>query len=395
MKVLAIGGSGGMGRHAVSLIQSFDTVTEITVADLNESSANSFAAEMNSKVSAIGLDVNDSEAMRRAMQNVDTVINTSGPFYRFGVPILKAAINEGCNYFDICDDWEPTIEMLKLDQAAKSADVAAIVGLGASPGISNLLALIAMQELDEVSCVFTGWDLGGARPEEASSQEGLNAAMVHGIEQMTGKVQIYRKGTVELARPLSPVPIHYPGMPTFKGYIFGHPEAVTFPHNYPSLTESINLAHGGDIDSILLKAILGLVNRRLVGKERAAALLTWFERQRKEKTRKKSSKELPVMYGLAMGTRGNRDASVGVSWVGEATEPESRYEVGMGAATGVPLACGIKFLSEGRINQSGVFSPEAGLIDPKEFLGEVFKQLQNLGKVPSADLKDNIEISYS
>ena len=104
MKVLAIGGSGGMGRHAISLIQSFDTVTEIIVADLNESSANSFAAEMNSKVSAIGLDVNDSGAMRRAMQNVDTVINTSGPFYRFGVPILKAAIHEGCNYFDICDD---------------------------------------------------------------------------------------------------------------------------------------------------------------------------------------------------------------------------------------------------------------------------------------------------
>ena len=50
MKVLAIGGSGGMGRHAVSLIQSFDTVTEIIVADLNESSANSFAAEINSNL---------------------------------------------------------------------------------------------------------------------------------------------------------------------------------------------------------------------------------------------------------------------------------------------------------------------------------------------------------
>ena len=119
MRVLAIGGGGGMGRHAVSLIQSFDAVIEITVADLNESSANSFAAEMNSKVSAIGLDVNDSEAMSRAMQNADIVINTSGPFYRFGVPILRAAINEGCNYLDICDDWEPTIEMLKLDQLPK------------------------------------------------------------------------------------------------------------------------------------------------------------------------------------------------------------------------------------------------------------------------------------
>ena len=395
MRVLAIGGSGGMGRHAVSLIQSFGSVLEIIVADLNESSANSFAAEMNSKVSAIGLDVNDTEAMRRAMQNVDIVMNTSGPFYRFGVPILQAAIKEGCNYLDICDDWEPTIKMLELDQLAKTAGVTAIVGLGASPGISNMLALIAMQELDKVSSVFTGWDLGGAKPEEETSQEGLNAAMVHGIEQMTGKVQIYRDGASEFVRPLAPVPVHYPGISTFKGYIFGHPEAVTFPHNYPTLTKSINLAHGGDIDSILLKAILALVNWGLVGKERAAAFLTWFEGQRKEEITKKGSKAPPVMYGLAMGTKGSRDAMVGVSWVGEATQPESRYEVGMGAATGVPLACGVKFLSEGRINESGVFSPEAGLIDPKEFLEEVFEQLENLGKVPSADLRDNIEISYS
>lgn len=395
MKVLAIGGSGGMGRYAVSVIQGYETIKEIVVADLNEKSANGFAAEMNSKVRAIGLDVNDLKAMRLAMQKVDIVINTCGPFYRYGVPILKAAIDEGCDYLDICDDWEPTIEMLKLNQSAQNAGVTAIVGLGASPGISNMLALIAMQELDAVSSVYTGWDLGGARPEEESSQEGLNAAMLHGIEQMTGKVQIYRNGAIEFARPLEPVPIRYPGLPTFKGHIFGHPEAVTFPHNYPTLTKSINLAHGGDIDSILLKAILGLVNWGVVGKERAASLLAWFEGQRKLETRKKSLNALPVMYGLAEGTKDSKDALVGVSWVGEATDPDSEFEVGMGAATGVPLACGVKFLAEGRIDASGVFSPEAGVIDPKEFLAEVFGQLGNLGKVPSVELADNIEIRYS
>ena len=36
MRVLAIGGGGGMGRHAVSTLQGFDAVIEITVADLNE-----------------------------------------------------------------------------------------------------------------------------------------------------------------------------------------------------------------------------------------------------------------------------------------------------------------------------------------------------------------------
>ena len=101
------------------------------------------------------------------------------------------------------------------------------------------------------------------------------------------------------------------------------------------------------------------------------------------------------MYGLAMGTKGTKDASVGVSWVGEATRPDSEFEIGMGAATGIPLACGAKFLSEGRIDARGVFSPEAGIIDPKAFLSEVFQQLGILGKLPSTNLMDNIQISYS
>ena len=395
MKILAIGGSGGMGRYAVAAIQNFDSVEQIVVADLNEDSAIGFAAEMNGKVRAIGLDVNDTPSMRRAMQNADTVINTTGPFYLFGVPILQAAINEGCNYLDICDDWEPTIEMLKLDQAAKTAGITAIIGLGASPGISNMLALIAMRELDEVSSVFTGWDFSGAKPEEKSSQDGLNAAMMHGIEQMTGKVQIYRNGAIEFARPLESLEVRYPGLDAFKGHIFGHPEAITFPHNYTGLKESINLAHGGDIDSILLKAILGLVDLGIVGKERAAALLTWFEGQRKIDPKDNKSEALPAMYGLAIGTKGTKNTSVGVSWVGEATRPDSEFEIGMGAATGIPLACGAKFLSEGRIDARGVFSPEAGIIDPKAFLSEVFHQLGTLGKLPSTDLMDNIQISYS
>lgn len=395
MKILAIGGSGGMGRYAVAAIQNFDSVEQIVVADLNEDSAIGFAAEMNGKVRAIGLDVNDTPSMRRAMQNADTVINTTGPFYLFGVPILQAAINEGCNYLDICDDWEPTIEMLKLDQAAKTAGITAIIGLGASPGISNMLALIAMRELDEVSSVFTGWDFSGAKPEEKSSQDGLNAAMMHGIEQMTGKVQIYRNGAIEFARPLESLEVRYPGLDAFKGHIFGHPEAITFPHNYTGLKESINLAHGGDIDSILLKAILGLVDLGIVGKERAAALLTWFEGQRKIDPKDNKSEALPAMYGLAIGTKGTKNTSVGVSWVGEATRPDSEFEIGMGAATGIPLACGAKFLSEGRIDARGVFSPEAGILDPKAFLSEVFQQLGILGKLPSTNLMDNIQISYS
>lgn len=56
MKILALGGSGGMGRFAVETAMSFDNVERIIVADINEKSAIDFANSMNEKVSGIGLD---------------------------------------------------------------------------------------------------------------------------------------------------------------------------------------------------------------------------------------------------------------------------------------------------------------------------------------------------
>jgi saccharopine dehydrogenase-like NADP-dependent oxidoreductase len=395
MKILAIGGSGGMGRFAVKTLQDLETIEQIVVADLNADSAQSFANEMNDKVSAMALDVSDALALQNAMNGMDVVMNTCGPFFRFGVPILQASINTGCHYFDICDDWEPTLEMLALDQTAKDAGVCATVGLGASPGVSNLLALIAMQELDSVNTVYTGWNLGTAKPEEASSHRGTNAAMIHAVEQMTGRVSVFRSGDFEMARPLAPVSVHYPGLPSFTGSIFGHPEAITFPTNYPQLRESLNLAHGGGIDSWQLKGIMRLVDWRLISKDRAAGLLTWFEQNTDVGAEDNASDPRPIMYGLAIGTKNGRPASVGVSLKSPATQETDADEIGMGAITGIPLACGIKFLADGQLYQPGVLSPESGHIEPKAFLSEVLIQLGKIANFSSTAFDDHIEIARS
>ena len=194
MKILAIGGCGSMGRYAIKAAQSFSSVDQIIIADINKESAESFAASLNEKVSAIQLDVRDSNALKQAMKDINIVVNTCGPYFKFGAPILKASIASGCNYIDICDDWEPTIDMMKLDVDAKSAGISATIGLGASPGLTNLMALIAIRELDEVTTVYTGWDIGGTSLDENAMQQSENAAMMHGIEQMTGEVKVFQNG---------------------------------------------------------------------------------------------------------------------------------------------------------------------------------------------------------
>ena len=202
MKVLCLGGSGGMGRHAVRVISKFPELEAITIADLNEEAAKEFANSFDANIKGIGLDVTDNKKMAKALQEHDLVLNTIGPFFMFGVPILKAAIENKCHYIDICDDWEPTEDMLKLDSQAKKAEITAIIGLGASPGITNLLALVAIEELDSVDTVVTGWDLSSANPEEETSQKGTNAAMIHGIQQMSGKVKIFEDGKLNMIQSL-------------------------------------------------------------------------------------------------------------------------------------------------------------------------------------------------
>ena len=111
-------------------------------------------------------------------------------------------------YFDICDDWEPTEEMLKLNDEALKNDITAIVGLGASPGISNLLGLKAMNELDEAESIITGWDVSSAKPEDESSQKGTNAAMEHGLQQISGEIKVYKDKKYKLTKPLGKIKIH-------------------------------------------------------------------------------------------------------------------------------------------------------------------------------------------
>ncbi len=93
MKILAIGGCGSMARYALKVAQNFDAIDEIIIADVNEESATSFAATLNNKVSAIRLDVSDSQALKLAMKNINIVVNTCGPFFKFGEPILSTAID--------------------------------------------------------------------------------------------------------------------------------------------------------------------------------------------------------------------------------------------------------------------------------------------------------------
>ena len=392
MKVLALGGSGGMGRFAVETCMNFENVSEIVVADINAEEALKFANLMNEKVSGIGLDVTDIDALKIQMNKVDVVINTVGPFFKYGPPILEAAIDSGCDYLDINDDWEPTIEMLEFHGKAENNSKTAILGMGASPGLTNMLGAAAIEELDEVETLYTGWTMDGATPEEESSQSGVNAAMVHAVQQMTGTVKIHNDGKPKMVKPLKKVEIDFPGFGKFKPRIFGHPEAITFPHHFKDIKNCINLAHGSGFS--LLKWIMRLVDWKVISTERAAGIVQnlsssirkdiegqGIEYRMSQKNNNLS--EPPPLYALAIGLKDGKKASCGTMF-------NTSKLISMGEATGIPLACGLKLLVDGKISNKGVFAPE-GAIDPNDF----FKELDSISNLLDTNSNEMISIFRS
>ena len=372
MKVIILGACGGMGRYVAKSVSSLGQIDHLAIADLNFKDAELLASQLGSHAKGIEVDVNNIENLSSILFDYDIVLNTVGPFFKFGYQVLKTSLEANCHYMDICDDWEPTEKMLELNDIAKEKNLLALLGLGASPGITNLLGRIAIDHLDIAHTIYTGWNLAEAQPESISSQKEANAAMIHGIEQIIGKVKVFSSGEYKMVRPLEEVTVDYPQLGTYKANIFGHPEAISFPHHYPEIKESLNLMHSND-DSLVsvLKLIRFFIEIKLLSKNMAAKILTWLEGTQSPDTEKVGVEMLPSVYGYAEGIKDGQKMSVATTF----HTKKNIDDLSMGEGTSYPLACGVKMLADGVINQTGVHAPESGIISPDLFFDYLSKEL--------------------
>jgi len=107
MRILAVGGSGEIGENAIRTLLSYDFIKKITIADINKERADFLSDKFGPLVYSLKLDLSDSQSLESSLKEVDVVMNTAGPYYRFGCLVLNACIENGCDYFDVNDDWEP------------------------------------------------------------------------------------------------------------------------------------------------------------------------------------------------------------------------------------------------------------------------------------------------
>ncbi len=344
-RVVVFGGAGDMGSRAVEALAGSGEVCLITIADRDEEAAAALARRLAGKgpeVAVCRLDAMDHRAVVEVMAQHQAAASALGPFHRFETRMVGAALEAGIHYASICDEWQPTEEVLaQFSGPARETGLFMIIGLGASPGITNLGIRYLSHTMDkllgvEVS-VFLPADAGGGP-----------AVMEHLCHIVSGDVPGWRGGQrIDVKACTEHGLVKFPRFGSLRVWNMGHPEPLTIPRFIPDLEEvSFRMGFGPGTRLLAAAARVGALTgesilARLLGRLTAGA----------------GKNASPGAVRLdARGIHGGRPARRLLCGVADMRE-----------ATGLSLAAGTLSLLRGEltVSEGGVYPPEACIpIDP-------------------------------
>ena len=146
-------GCGTIGSATARLALEDARFEHVVVADKDRQRAERLAGSLEGPATALELDCQQDDQVLRSLTGISVVLNTTGPFSRDTLSLMRTVIEAGVAYADINDDVETlqsVFESEYLDSLAKHRGVGVLPGLGASPGQTNVLARHLASRMDAV-----------------------------------------------------------------------------------------------------------------------------------------------------------------------------------------------------------------------------------------------------
>jgi len=368
-RVTVLGGCGAVGSVAAATLASSGVFSEVVIADLAIEQARKMMDSVGgSNLAAVEVDARNPRSLRDAIAGSSVVLNCVGPFYEFGPAILKATIDSKLNYVDVCDDLDATEACLAMDEEAREAGISALLGMGTSPGIANLLVRFSAEALlEQIDAVDIYHAHGGEKVEGA-------AVVKHRIHSMRIDVPMFLEGkytTVRLfeesGRALEE-DVEFRDVGTYRVYGYPHPETITLPKYFKGLKRVTNLglvlppAYAELIKGVVRLGItdehpIEVQGRSVVPLEFAVAFIL---AQRPRLLQEAGLSGPMGCLKIVVKGRKHGEPSTYIFSLSSKTQ-------GMGDATGIPAALGAILMVTGKVKEKGVLPPE-GCVKPMDLL---------------------------
>lgn len=373
-KVIVLGGCGAVGSVVVKTLAAQDVFSQIIIGDINRQRADTIISENpQNNISFIHVNAEDPQSIQNAISGCDLVINCIGPFYKTVKTILDQVIAARINYVDVCDDVDVTLEIFELHEKAKNAGITALIGMGSSPGATNLLAKFAADHLlDETDAI----DIFHAHGGEPVEGEGVIGHRFHCmridipmfLDGELRHVKFFKKDGRALRRTFD-----FPALGNdIKVYPYPHPEQVTLPKYIPLKQVTNRGTVLPDEYYTLTKDVCkaGLASREPVNVNGRPVIPYDFAMAYIIRERERILKETD--FGRQRGccsvvATGKKDGKYLEYRFHMASQSEA-----LGEGTGIPAALGGLLMQQGKIKEKGVLPPE-GCVNPVDFIDLITK----------------------
>ena len=374
MKVLILGGVGAVGVEATRDFVATSKASKITIGDYNYSKALKLVEELgDERVDAIKINVNNVDELRRIMSKYDYVINAL-PF-KYDYLVTKVAVEIGVSGVDVATEED----QFKLNPVAKKNNVIFVPGVGATPGVTNLMAKKAAYLLDEVDTIeifwaafrctapspgllhVTIWEFDPELEERVVYEDGewRQVPPFYGAKEVDFFPLIGRRLTVCVPHSETHTLPKYLGKPVRRIYVRG-----TWPDETMNLLKTL-LFYGFyenkplKINGIDIKP-MDFIYQYLLHNPYSKNTELWG-------------------YGLtvhAWGYKNGEKAKV-IVWNEHPHPNEWGGRRAYFKNIGVPLSIGMQFIMDGKVKGPGVYPPEAAY-DPDEFFKELSRRRINI-----------------
>jgi len=377
MKVLVVGASGQMGALTVrDLVDRYKA--DVIAADLRLDRVKKVAELVGKeRVTPVQLDATDPTALKRAAKGVDVVLCLA--WYELNIKVMPVAIDVGAHYGDLGGFYDYTFQQLKYHEKAKDAGVTCVLGIGSSPGITNICGAAGAKKLDSVDTISIYCTWGTKIKTAGASFPAYSVRTV--LDELTQNPPIVENGKhkkmpvlsgeteVLMPEPAGKVVAYYikhSEMATMAEYIGKGTKNVSFRIGFPAndFATFKTLAQLGFSSDDKVEAggcraspkdfITAMYLRAVASSRDSSDVVDEYDYFRVDVLGEKSGAPATVTYFVT--TWNDRDSGI----------PSGRD-------TAVPPSITADWLTSGKIKERGTLPPEA-CIDPEPFFRELGKR---------------------
>ncbi|ALT77134.1 saccharopine dehydrogenase family protein [Paucibacter sp. KCTC 42545] len=169
VRIAILGGAGMMGQGIIRDLLSERAVVdvaEIKLFDSNRERMTALTLELNdARLTLHELDVSDPQALARSLDGSDICVNSVPTLAGFQMAIFEAALAAKVDYVDLGGLGTYTVKQLEWHERFRAEGVVAVLGVGADPGMSNVICRAVADELDEIDSIKLYWAATLSGPE--------------------------------------------------------------------------------------------------------------------------------------------------------------------------------------------------------------------------------------